>query len=687
MGQFLFGAVYIIEQDYSAGEIRRDLSRMKEYGCNLITLWPVGNPWLAQDSHQWVFDQTKLVLDVCEQLGMRAILQLFGQNQAQEFMPDSALTEDMMVLDERGDEVNENCYWANLNHPVVREYIERFFKAAIEALKDHSAVYGYDVFNEAHFRSDDPYTIRLYQEWLRKKYGTIEALNRIWYRRYEGFSQVIPKKRRSAYSIWSSIMPDLEYERFRSEVLTEICSFLYQTAKKYDPSHPVIIDGTSAQILAGDVTLRNNDEFAAARVPDMYGSTFYPKSWGRDYRNSPWTLSMYYMIPAGAARKAGKPYLVNELQTHTQSVLTPGSEVSPQELRNWIWMCIFTGAVGIQLWRWRPFLHGYQATGRGLTRMDGAPNERAEQVKQIAELLRERQELLSDFRIEKPVVKLAVSYSARLYFDAFLKWHDSFWSQDLEGWYRLFWNYGVLPDFTDIEHLESDEAEVLVLPAILSVSEDTAKKLEEFVQNGGLLIADARLGSVNEFGEVPREGIPGTRLGRLFGLMETDVSSGHAFVMGDEKIACSFMEQRLKAAPQAEVLGRMEDKSPAVVMNRFGKGRTLYFNSFIGVEMKKGRCGAVEKTVMDLVRQQCPGLITVDKSELVHVGMIRSGKKRAALVVNFDSRTQRVCLKGILRGTRLENWMTGEIETAGEDTVLEILPDTAWVYQWEEGEA
>ena len=106
--QFLFGAVYIIEQDYTQEEIRRDLSQMQEYGCNLITLWPVGNPWLAKDSHEWVFDQTRMVLDECEKLGMKAILQLFGQNQAQEFMPDSALTSEMMIHDERGEHFNEN---------------------------------------------------------------------------------------------------------------------------------------------------------------------------------------------------------------------------------------------------------------------------------------------------------------------------------------------------------------------------------------------------------------------------------------------------------------------------------------------------------------------------------------------------------------------------------------------------
>jgi len=81
-------------------------------------------------------------------------------------------------------------------------------------------------------------------------------------------------------------------------------------------------------------------------------------------------MAMYYSVPAAAARKAGKPYIVNELQTHTQSILTPGSEVSPQELYNWILMCMFTGSCGMQLWRWRPFLHGYQSAGAG-TDADG----------------------------------------------------------------------------------------------------------------------------------------------------------------------------------------------------------------------------------------------------------------------------------------------------------------------------
>jgi len=399
--RFLFGAVYIIEQEYTDETVWRDLRNMKDCGFNLITLWPIANPWLTKSSREWVFERTRFVLDCCETLGLKAILQLFGQNQAQEFMPDSVCLPEMECVDERGGTLDQgsNCFWANLNHPTVREYMDKYFKEAICTLKDHPAVYGWDVFNEAHFRSDDPWTKAHYREWLKGKYGTIENLNNRWYRRYDSFSQIRPDKRRAPYSIWSSLLPSVEYEKFRSVTLTEICRFLYETAQKYDTEHPIMIDGTSTQIVGDDVTQRNNDEFETAYIPDIYGATFYPKSWGRNYRETPWTLSMYYTIPAAAAKMAGKPYFVNELQTHTQSVLTPGSEVTAEELTAWTLMCMFTGAKAMQLWRWRPFLHGYQATGRGLTRMDGTPNERAAAMKELLDVNSERDMLIGEDKL------------------------------------------------------------------------------------------------------------------------------------------------------------------------------------------------------------------------------------------------------------------------------------------------
>lgn len=676
MKEFLFGAVYIIEQDYSDEEMRKDLQNMKDCGFNLITLWPIANAWLAKSSHEWVFQKTRYVLDLCQEMGMKAILQLFGQNQAQEFMPDSAATPEMEYTDQYGPWYNINCMWANLNHPTVRAYFDTYFREAITALRDHPAVYGWDVFNEAHFRSDDPWTVRMYQQWLEHKYGTIENLNYRWYRRYESFYQIRPEMRRAPYSIWSSLLPATEYEKFRSENLTDICRFLYDTAKKYDSVHPIIIDGTSSGIIAEDITMRNNDEFETAFVPDIYGATFYPKSWGRNYKDTPWKLAMYFSIPAGAARGAGKPYIVNELQTHTQSVLTPGSEVSGEELTNWVMMCIFTGLQGMQLWRWRPFLHGYQATGRGLTTMDGVPNKRAFAISKLLGTIQENRELFGAFAVAKPKVQIAFDYNVRLFFDSLLKFGaagKSFWAENVEGWYQLFWNWGMPAEFVDLSRFQNleDPAPIMVLPSAISMNAEQTENLRRYVENGGILIADGRMAALDGWGCVPPEGIPGKKLSELFGILEIDVDSGTDMRIHSTRIPTGHQSQILKLVDaDAKVLAEMEDGSPAIVQHSYGKGQTLYFNNFEGLVLSEKLWPELQQIIQQVI-ENVPG-VRAEKDEHVHLSYITTQTTEAILAANFANKEETVVLRGLPVGRCLKNIFTGDVCVITEKTQLHI---------------
>lgn len=673
MNNYLFGAVYIIEQDYSDDEIIRDLTNMKNVGYNLITLWPIGNAWLAKSSHEYIFDQTIKVMDICNDLKIKCILQLFGQNQAQEFMPDSALTEEMEHYYEEGINLQANNYWSNLNNPVVREYFDNYFKIAINTLKDHPALYGWDVFNEAHFRSDDPFTTEKYQQWLKKKYKNIETLNYLWYRRYSAFSQIKPNKRRTAYSIWSSLLPATDYEKFRSENLTDICQFLMDTAKKYDKRTPIIIDGTSSMIMNSTLLNRNNDEFETAYIPDIYGATFYPKSWGKNYKETPWTLAMYYSIPASAARKANKPYVINELQTHTQSALTPGSEVSPQELVNWIYMCLFNAPILMQLWRWRPFLHGYQVTGRGLTQFDGTPNKRSDAVAKLLDTVNTNIDLFDNFKVVKPTIKIAISYHNRLAFDSLLKWEDSFWQDNAEGWYHLFWEYGLPIEFTNTEKLDEMDFDspIIVLPAAVQVSKSESEKLVEYVERGGTLIADGRMGTLNEWGEAPKEGIPGKTLSKLFGFVENDVTCNENMVIHDKLFEAPYMSQILDLSDNTEVLYKMENGDPSVIEHKIGKGKAIYFNSFFGLTAKDN----VPKEIKDIFTTYVDDTnsIMCEKEKGVHVAYVESESKYGILVINFSDDSSKLVLKNIpiTNGKVIKNIMSGEQYTV-ENKRLEV---------------
>ena len=683
---YSFGAVYRIEPDYTDVEILKDLSNMKELNFRLVTLWPVANPWLDERSTGYVFAQTRKVLDMCEKLELRAILPLFGRNQSLECISDSLLTRDMRIRDEEGERITYDGFWANLNHPAVRDGIDRYFREAITGLRGHPAVYGWNVFSEAHFRSDDPYTVRLYQEYLREKYGKIEKLNREWIRRYESFEQITPEMRGSAYSVGSSLLPEVEYERFRSRNLTDICAFLYETARKYDHDHPVILDGTSAQIIRPRVTARNCDESAVAAIPDVYGSTFRPRGGEPNDRESPWRLAMCFTLPASSARKAGKPYFVSALQAGARSAFAPGSEVRPEELGHWALMCCFTGADAIQLDQWRPFLHGCRSAGCGLTRTDGTPGRRAEVVGQVLRQINALRGQYADARPAEPVVRIGISYRSRLFVDAFHKWRENNGPEAVTGWYHAFWSMGLPVGFADMEKPGDRELStpVIVLPSLISVGGGTAEWLEEYVGKGGLLIADARLGMVDEWGAVPAEGIPGKRLSELFGVMETNVASGGSFLLDGESVPANFQYQLLETGPDATAVAAMEDGSPAVVVNSHGRGKTIYFNSFIGIGMADGVPAPMDAFLREELTARVSDMLLVEKDDRVHVAFLKAENKTVMLAVNFAPDMQTVTLCNRKSDTDVTNLTTGDIFSGDQAAQLEIPADQAFLFAWED---
>lgn len=650
-----FGAVYLLEQGRSFAEMERDLDAMRDMGYNFLTVWPAANAWLAARPDEFRFDDTRRLLDRIHARGMRAIVQLIGQNQSQEYMPDCLMRPEMRVVDPPAAATRQgwsaNCFWANPNHPDVDAAVRRYLHEAITALKDHPAVAAWDLFNEAHLRTDDPWTVALYRGWLKEKYGTIENLNTRWYRRFRDFSEVDPADRNAPYSIWSSLLPSVEYEQFRAEVLTAVCARWVRYAKEVDADHPMLIDGTSGQLLEGDVTGRNNDESATAEVCDVFGGTYYPKSWGRNLTSQPWVLSLYYQCSAVAARRAGKPFWITELQTHTQSALTPGSEVAPAELAAWIWTGIADGAQAFQLWRQRPFLHGYQATGRGLTSLDGTPGPRAAAVAALVRELRKHGDLITAARPVAPTVKLLFSYRSRLFYDSFLKWSGTSSHPDaLKGWYRAFWAAGIPAEPADLARLTDADLKtpVLVLPSVISLSADQAAWLRRYVEQGGSLVADARLNTVDEYGVVRPEGPPGALLHEVFGCRERDVAGPAEFTFEGETVAAPWLTQQLELLPGAEVLVRTDDGRPMLVHQHFGRGRTFYFAAHMGQAFQQGIPPRLHEFLRGVCREVAPGGFEAECSGPAHVRFHAAADgRRLAYLVSFSPEPVTVTLHGL----------------------------------------
>lgn len=654
--RYPIGAVYLLEPEYSWDEIERDMRQMRDHGFSHITLWPAANSWLATRPDEYVFDDTLRYLDLAHSLGLRVIVQLIGQNQSQEFAPDCLMRPDMLLQDPGAGAAAgtgkgwNNCFWANFNHPEVDALVKHYLETCIAALRHHPAICSWDIFNEAHFRSDDPHTVARYQAWLRERYqGDINRLNRLWFRRYSDFAQINPADRDAPYSVWSSILPVVDYEHFRSQTLTDICTRWAQWARNADPEkhpdgspvRPIIIDGTSGQLLEANISGRNNDEFATARVAhcDIFGGTFYPKSWGRDLGDRPWELMHYYSMSRAAAVAAGKPWHVNELQTHTQSVLTPGSEMPPDTLALYIWAAIAAGAEGMQLWRWRPFLRGYQASGRGLTRLDGTPGPRAQAVADLVQTLHQNEHLILTCKPVQADVKILTGYRSRIFYDTYLRGASAFQSDSLRGWHRVFTALGLAVENASLECLSDADLStpVIVLPATIALSENQVAWLARYVAEGGTLIAETRLAILDDNGAVRSEGAPGRVLSEVFGITERDVGHAGEFTWHGHRLPAPFMTQLLEPVSTARVLAReVLSGWPMVVENRHGRGRTFYFASMQGIACQQKLCAGTQSFFASLLPVDHPRLINKPENVLLRWHENRATGETLLYAMNFE---------------------------------------------------
>jgi hypothetical protein len=125
--KLLLGAVYLLGPQDERAEVERDVRNMSELGFNLLTLWPTANSWLAPDTGDFVFDDTLHFLDVRQSQGMKVIMQLTGQNPAQEFAPD-CLIEDAHLI-----RSSPHNIYIDYNHPEVRAMVLRYFDVSVGA--------------------------------------------------------------------------------------------------------------------------------------------------------------------------------------------------------------------------------------------------------------------------------------------------------------------------------------------------------------------------------------------------------------------------------------------------------------------------------------------------------------------------------------------------------------------------
>lgn len=157
---------------------------MRDMGVGVVGLSiPVTRLIVGRDSiDQTIIRQKLAELDEYGKLGLRVDMRLgWGGNEK--------------LLEELWPGITEhsgNGVPIDLDHPGTRELISQVMSKLIPAVRNHPAVLSWDMANEPFFDMNGwtKHTMKIFHEWLTKRHGNINSLNKAWNTKYESFKQI-----------------------------------------------------------------------------------------------------------------------------------------------------------------------------------------------------------------------------------------------------------------------------------------------------------------------------------------------------------------------------------------------------------------------------------------------------------------------------------------------------------------
>lgn len=587
---FPYGAVYFRKSNPPEEDWARDHQTAAHIGMNIFRHWFM---WSAVEVSPGKFDWSDYdrMMDLAAKNGIKVVIAELvtcaPEWAFRKFPHARLLGSDGTVADSTISESSATGGFPGLclDNSDVRSLAEKFLITLIERYRNHPALFAYDLWNENTSFGGNPARMYCYceatkrrlRDWLRVRYGTLDKVGKIWHRySYETWDDVEPPRSFSGY-------PDsLDWLEFRIDNAYNLYDWRIQLFRKLDPHHRITAHGVAGTL--NDLPSSSHNEWRSAKRVDIYGLTWIAARKG----NEPWKQFHAMDLVRGAAR--GKPFWHAEAQggplwMQPQVTGRPkddGRVPDAEDVRIWNLITCAGGAKGFLYCRWRPLLDGALFGAFGPFGMDGSVTPRAEMAGQIARWANSHPNMWKSNPI-KGDVGLAFVPESEL-FNYVQQRGTEFYDQSICGAYQAFFDSNIQPDFVSIDDL--DEYKIIYMPYPVMLKNETAGKLRQFVEQGGILISEGLPGYFGDHGKVGTVQ-PNHGLNEVFGAREShvefmpDISDKLTLQVKDAKIYGRYFRQEydLQGGTAA---GHYENGTIAAVEHQFGKGRTLLIGTFPG---------------------------------------------------------------------------------------------------------
>ena len=569
-----------------------DVRLMKKAGVNLVSVGIFSWAKIETSEGVYDFDWLDRIIDKLGEAGVAVDLASATAS------PPMWLTQahpEVLWKDYRGDVCQPGArqHWRPTS-PVFREYALKLCRAMAEHYKGNPYVVAWHVSNEygCHNRFDySEDAEHAFQQWCEERYGTIDAVNdawgtAFWAQRMNDFSEIVPPR---FIGDGNFMNPGklLDFKRFSSD---ELKAFY-------------IAERDALAEITPDLPLTTNFMVSAS------GSVLDYDDWGDEVD---FVSNDHYFIPGeahldelafsaslvdGIARK--DPWFLMEHSTSAVNWREINYRTEPGQLVRDSLAHVAMGADAVCYFQWRQSKAGAEKFHSAMVPHAGEDSAVFRDVCELgADLNKLSDEGILGSRLAKSRVAVVFDYESEWATE-----HTATPTQHVHhvdeplAWFRALADQGVTADVVPVRGAW-DGYEMVVLPSVYLLSEETTRRVRDYVVGGGRLVVTYYTGISDEKDHVWLGGYPGSIRDVVGVRVEEFMPMGNDFTgvpdhldLSNGAVAHDIADVIGSVDESATVLATFKDNPwtgmdgvPAIVANTFGEGRSVYVGARLGRE-------------------------------------------------------------------------------------------------------
>jgi beta-galactosidase len=476
----------------------QDVALMREAGVNLVSLGIFSWVRLEPEPGRYEFGWLDRVIGLLHEGGIAVDLATPTAAPPAWFLkahPDiRPVTRDGRVLG--GASRQTYCPHA----PEYRAACARIAEQLAARYAHHPAVVLWHIHNEYGCHVSEcycPHSVRAFQEWAQKRYGTLDALNAAWGTAFWGQTYTAWDEIDAPREAPSGVNPAqrLDFARFSNASVLELFTAERDIVKAHNPDVPV-----TTNFMA--VMNKPMDLWTWAREVDLVSDDHYTTA------ASP-VLHIELSMAADLCRSlsGGAPWLLMEHSTGAVNWQPRNLAKRPGELRRNSLAHLARGADGILFFQWRASRAGAEKYHSAMLPHAGTDSRIWRDVVALGRELRE----LSGVRGSEVAADTALLWDWESWWAVELDFRPSV---DLDfkerqfAYYEQLWRAHVTADFA---HPSADLSRyrLVVAPQSYLLRAEWAENLRRYVEGGGTLVVSYFSGIADEHDAVHLGGYPG----------------------------------------------------------------------------------------------------------------------------------------------------------------------------------